>query len=256
MDSAYLKESDVATVRTMRLDDADYIDPGVFRLSWRGKKYGDSETQASIGVKRGPMGERHTGLHLFAKNGFLDDSGFNRTYWMYSKTWPGFQHAILAPKAGQLLVIGKELTIAAKAYNARYVLSPKYTHGKGHLLIADRNDNEPILDARSWGRDKGMGFTREAPPVWHRWVSVRVRAMTLAGDTLFVAGPPDAIKRDDPTAAWRGRTDGRLLAFSATNGEPIAAFTTRDTPVFDGIIAADGKLILVTEQGNVICFSG
>ena len=255
VDSAYLRETDVATVRTMRLDEADYVDRSVFRLAWRGKRYGDSETQASIGVKRGPMGERHTGLHLFTKSGFLDDSWYNRTYWMYSETWPGFQHAILAPKAGQLLVIGKELTIAVKAYNSRYVLSPKYTPGKGHLLIADRNDDEPILDARSWGRDKGMGFTRSRPPVWHRWVPVRVRAMTLAGDTLFIAGPPDVIKEDDPMAAWRGRTDSRLLAFSATSGDSLAKLTTTDTPVFDGMIAADGKLFLVTEQGSVLCFS-
>ncbi|MBN2449258.1 MAG: PQQ-binding-like beta-propeller repeat protein, partial [Lentisphaeria bacterium] len=254
LDSPYIPEPEVADTRTMDLDEAPYVDPGVFRINWRGTDYADTETQTSIGVKRGPMGERRTGLHLLTKSGFLDDSYYNRTYWMYASVWPGFQHAILAPKSGQLLVVGSDRTIAMKAYNARYVLSPKYTPGKGYLLVADRNDNEPVLDARSWGRDKGMGFTRAQPPLWHRWVPVRVRAMVLAGNTLFAAGPPDVIPEDDPTAAWRGRTDGRFLALSADSGETLGESVIPETPVFDGLIATRGCLLMVTEQGSVLCF--
>jgi hypothetical protein len=58
------------------------------------------------------VGERDLGLHLFTTSGFLDTSFFNRTYWMYSQTWTGFNHANLAPKSGQLLVIGPEQTYA------------------------------------------------------------------------------------------------------------------------------------------------
>ena len=50
-------------------------------------------------------GEQDIGLHVFSTAGLLDDSWYNRTFWMYSKRWPGFQLANQAPKAGQLLVV-------------------------------------------------------------------------------------------------------------------------------------------------------
>ena len=34
-------------------------------------------------------GARKTDLHLVATGGFLDDSGFDRLYWMYAERWPG-----------------------------------------------------------------------------------------------------------------------------------------------------------------------
>ncbi|MHB8901141.1 MAG: outer membrane protein assembly factor BamB family protein, partial [Thermoguttaceae bacterium] len=38
-------------------------------------------------------GEQDLGLHVFSTAGLLDDSWYNRTFWMYSKRWPGFQLA-------------------------------------------------------------------------------------------------------------------------------------------------------------------
>ena len=47
-------------------------------------------------------GDQDVGLHLFSTSGLLDGSWYNRTFWMYSKRWPGFQLANQAPKSGQL----------------------------------------------------------------------------------------------------------------------------------------------------------
>jgi len=55
-------------------------------------------------------GEADVGLHVFSTSGLLDGSWYNRTFWMYSKRWPGFQLANQAPKAGQLLVRDDEKT--------------------------------------------------------------------------------------------------------------------------------------------------
>ena len=52
------------------------------------------------------LGERTLGLHVFSTAGLLDDSWYNRTFWMYSATWPGFYLANWAAKSGQLLVVG------------------------------------------------------------------------------------------------------------------------------------------------------
>ena len=43
-------------------------------------------------------GEQDVGLHVFSTAGLLDDSWYNRTFWMYSKRWPGFQLANQAPE--------------------------------------------------------------------------------------------------------------------------------------------------------------
>jgi hypothetical protein len=79
--------------------------------------------------------------------------------------------------------------------------------------------------------------------------------MVLAGDKLFVAGPPDVIPDDDPTAAFEGRRGGDLWAFSAETGKKIAEINhTHAPPVYDGLIAAQGSLYLSTTDGTILCF--
>jgi hypothetical protein len=215
----------------------------------------DYDNLAAHGVSRGHLGDREVGLHMFTTGGFLDDSWWNRTFWMYSNTWPGYQMANLAPKAGQLLSVGEEMTYAVQAYPSRNNHSPMFTPGaRGYLLIADRNDNEPIIDRRSWSRDKGMGFVRADEPEWFRWLPVRMRSMVLAGDNLFVAGDPDVLDELDPMAAFEGRKGAILLALDAFTGETLAEQKLAAAPVFDGLIAANGCLYMVTTDGAVRCF--
>ncbi len=200
------------------------------------------------------LGQRDMGLHVLATGGFLDDSWFNRTYWMYSKTWPGFYLAHRAAKAGQLLVVGPKRTYAVGAFPSRNMQSPLMTPGeKGYVLLADRNAGEAVLDYRTRGTTKGWGYTRKDPPVWHRWVPVRIRAMALAGETLFVAGPPDVVDPDDPMAAFEGRKGARLRAFAAEDGEPLGELELAAPPVFDGLIAIEGRLLMATTDGRVVC---
>ncbi len=200
------------------------------------------------------LGDRQMGLHVFSTAGFLDDSWFNRTFWMYSATWPGFYLAHRASKTGQLLVVGAEKTYAVQAFPSRNLQSPLFTPGeKGYLLFADRNDNEPILDDRTRGTTKGWGFTRQEPPVWYHWVPVRIRSMVLAGKHLFVAGPPDVVVPGDPLAAFEGRQGAVLRAHSASDGKTLAEYKLDAPPVFDGLIAASGRLFTCTTQGDVIC---
>jgi hypothetical protein len=200
------------------------------------------------------MGDRNIGLHVFSTSGFLDDSCFNRTFWMYSATWPGFYLAHRAAKAGQLLVVGPEKTYAVQAYPSRNLQSPLFTPGeKGYLLFADENDNEPVLADYTRGVPKGIGFTRQKPPAWFKWVSVRIRGMVLAGSNLFVAGPPDVVDSSDPMAAFEGRKPACLRVHSAKDGTVLAEHKLEAPPVFDGLIAANGRLYLSLENGIILC---
>ncbi|MHC4432907.1 MAG: hypothetical protein ACYTBS_13785, partial [Planctomycetota bacterium] len=157
-------------------------------------------------------------------------------------------------KTGHLLVVGPRRTFAVQAYPSRNLQSPQFTPGeRGYLLLADDNDNEPVLAHYTRGIPKGIGFTRAKPPAWFKWVPVRVRAMVVAGSRLFVAGAPDVIRPDDPMAAFEGRAGAVLRAHSTTDGDLLAEHKLQCPPVFDGLIAAGGRLYMSLEDGTVLC---
>jgi hypothetical protein len=231
-------------------------------------------------------GAQDVGLHIFSTAGLLDDSWYNRTFWMYSKRWPGFQLANQAPKTGQLLVVDDEKTYAVRAFYRRNVHSPMFFPGKeGYLLFADLNSNEPQivgepgsrepvrwlpqsdysrargnevrnLETEAFGLDKMIGYTRGQPPLWMTWLPVRMRALVKAGDTLLVAGAPDVLDPDDPFAAFEGRKGASLVAVSAEDGSRLSETPLPSPPVFDGLIAAGGRVLACLRDGSVVCLAG
>ncbi len=240
----------------------------------------DSELREIEAPRLTEMGDRKMGRHIFSTAGFLDDTWWNRTFWMYTERWPGFYIANQAPKTGQLLVFNKSTTYGVKCYTRRNRHSPMYFPGTdGYLLFADDNENKPNLydgkesskpvewlpevnpaighklDMIAVDKDKGTGFTRTKPPKWAEWVPIRVRAMTLTDQTLFIAGPPDVLDEDDPLVAFEGRKGGKLRAVSAASGKTLAEYELDSPPVFDGMIAAADRLYLSTEDGNVLCYA-
>ncbi len=251
----YLGKEELTARTAINLDNKDYVNEEIFGVKWKKKTYETYDKLADLLVdERTGVGERDTGLHLFTTSGFLDTTFFNRTFWMYSKTWLGFNISNLAPKSGQLVVVGPKNTYAMKAYTSRYPLSPRYTPAsKGYQLICDDNDNEPTLDKRAWAKDKGMGFSRSAPPVWNQWLPVRVRAMVLAGKHLAVCGPPDVLKKGDTAASFEGRMGSEFRIVSAADGKTLSTQKLKEVPIFDGMIVADGRLLMCTESGELIC---
>jgi len=231
-------------------------------------------------------GAQDVGLHIFSTSSLLDGSWYNRTFWMYSRRWPGYQLANQAPKTGQLLVVGEEKTYAVRVFYRRNVHSPMFFPGKeGYLLFADVNTNEPQivgepgartpvrwlpqsdysrargnavrkLESEAFGLDKMIGYTRAEPPVWKLWLPVRIRAMVKAGPTLFVAGPPDTFDADAPYAPFEGRRGATLVAVSAEDGKKLAQLALDSPPVFDGMIAARGRLFVSLSDGSVVSLAG
>ncbi len=200
------------------------------------------------------MGDRKMGRHVLTTSGFLDDSWYNRTFWMYSETWPGFYICHRAAKTGQILSVDREKTYAVQAYPSRNLQSPLFTPDEnGYLLFTDPNDNEPVLPEYTRNVPKGIGFTRQEPPAWFQWVPVRIRAMVAAESALFVAGPPDALEPDDPMASFDGRLGAVLWAVSKEDGRKLAERKLDSPPVFDGMSAAAGRLYLSTQDGRVTC---
>jgi len=204
------------------------------------------------------LGARDVGLHLMSTKGFLDDTWYDRTYWSYSRKWPGFYFSNLGPKSGQILCFDQDVTYGVKVFlkhegawwNGGH--SPFFIPEEmGYELFADDNDNEPILNQPD--REKGPGYSRGNPARWKTSISVRVMGMVLTRDKLFAAGPPNTVPADDPFAAFEGRLGCRFCAFSTSNGEKLSELALDCTPVFDGLIAAGDRLYMAATDGHVVC---
>ena len=98
-----------------------------------------------------------------------------------------------------------------------------------------------------------------------------VRAMTLADNTLFIAGPEDLLDEDAAfkafpapdakkqiaaqQAALAGERGAIMKVVNAETGEALEEYKLASPPVFDGMIAAGGRLYVVTTDGKVICYA-
>ncbi len=107
---------------------------------------------------------------------------------------------------------------------------------------------------------------------WSCDVPLTVRAMVLADKTLFVAGPPDVADEEqamrdltapetrrrlsEQSTALAGGKGALLWAVSASDGSRLKEYHLETTPVWDGMIAACGRLYVATTGGQVLCMTG
>ena len=132
--------------------------------------------------------------------------------------------------------------------------------------------------------DKGLGLPHGPRAVikktydciWENTTPpVLVRAMVSTKDCLFVAGPKDIMDEHDYTSrnaaagykkikgelqkqsdVWSGKGGGLLHAVSKKDGSRIANYRLDAIPVFDGMIAVEGKLFVSLTTGRLICLGG
>lgn len=111
------------------------------------------------------------------------------------------------------------------------------------------------VEAYTYNKDKGLGFTSVKPPGWFVYVPIRVKAMVNTKDKLFIAGAPDIFDEDDdPLGALEGRKGGLLRAVSNTDGSELSEYTLDAPPVLDGLIAVEGRLFIATRDGKLSCW--
>jgi hypothetical protein len=56
-------------------------------------------------------------------------------------------------------------------------------------------------------------------------------------------------------AAWlNGKYGGLMQVFSKTDGKKLAEHRLEYVPAFDGLVAAEGSLYMVSENGSVLCY--
>jgi len=171
---------------------------------------------------------RRTGRpSLQTKSGFLEDSYFKRTPWTFDQ---GGNYA-------RIIVHDSRAVYFVRMFDTLRGLDPTvfFTPGsRGYLLFAKNM--------------KGVENT------WSERIPVRVRAMVLTPDRLYVAGPPDVVDPQDPLGAFEGRKGGLLYVFDSIAGKKTAEHRLDSPPVFNGAAAADGRLYVCGEDGSVGCF--
>ncbi|MBN2508455.1 MAG: PQQ-binding-like beta-propeller repeat protein [Verrucomicrobia bacterium] len=235
------------------------------------------------------------GVHLFARTGFLDDSWWHRSYWMFGRSvasgWGGWFRAGRLTPSGRLMVCDDstiysfarkpEFLANASVYEYYLYAATKAIDPPGmdrvRKAAAHMDASHPKRNASSidWALRRGYPLS-ELSAARFKWAvgkpPIQAHAMVLAGSTLFVAGPPDVADEnqafehpDDPgvkaslaeqAAALEGRRGAQLLAVAASNGTILAACHLDAMPAFDGLAAAQGRLYLSTADGHVLCLSG
>jgi hypothetical protein len=103
------------------------------------------------------------------------------------------------------------------------------------------------------GKKRRRGRKGKVKHKWTKRIDVLTRAMVLAGDTLFVAGPPDVFIGKKLPGSPPDESRGLLWAVSTKDGEKIKACDLSSGPVFDGMAAAYGGLYISLKNGNVVC---
>ncbi len=155
-----------------------------------------------------------------------------------------------------------------------------YSFDKGDAGDASGHKNKGKVEGAVPMKGKvgrAMKFTGQAGPVsqflvrhyWTKDVPLFVRAMVLANEMLFVAGPPDVIDEQqilrqindpkvkqslaDQDAALDGKKGALLLVVSAVDGRKLAQYDMDSPPVFDGMAGAGGRLYVATVNGELLC---
>jgi hypothetical protein len=126
--------------------------------------------------------------------------------------------------------------------------------------------------AADWKLRKGFPL-EDRTAVNFEWLiddpALHVHAMVLAGETLFLAGPPDVLDEEDAyfrlddsvikggfseqVASLGGKKGATLMAVSASDGVELGQYQLQAPPVFDGMASADGRLFMALKDGHVVC---
>ena len=218
--------------------------------------------------------------HLFSWMGFLDDSWWERAYWIYGDHFyagmAGVQYAKSIVPSGRIMVFD-----GSRVYGYRDETFGKSANAAGIFAMSKKPTfAKPEEKERKPGREvKAKAAKKAAQPVltydWRGDTSLYPNGLVLAGDTLFLAGAPrfdeektraylvEAKTDDAPPIpllqdaldTFEGRKGALLCAVGKKDGKKIAECKLDSVPVFDGLIAANQRLYTSTKAGTVLCLA-
>ena len=175
--------------------------------------------------------------HLFTLTGFLDDTWPHRSYWIF-----GTRCSLSTGCSGR----DRKLT-----YGRLLVFDGATIYGYGRKQVHWSN---ALQDGayRLFAFKRAERDTRGRRVVkWEKPMPIQVRAMVLAGKTLFVAGPP--VGAGDLFGERERNQGALLLAISAADGTELARHPLDSPPVVGGLAAAHSRHYLAARNGRLLC---
>ncbi|MBN1804024.1 MAG: PQQ-binding-like beta-propeller repeat protein [Sedimentisphaerales bacterium] len=246
-------------------------------------------------IAPGDVAQTDDGAHLFCFVGFLDDSLFHRSSWMYGNTvasgWDGWFQAGRYVPSGRLMVYNDsaiygygckpeymsqsfmqefQLYAAKKEILSETIQRIKAVQNAMNVISEEKNSQSAD---RETGKELSLAGLSADDFGWlQNDLPIQVRAMILANDKLFVAGPKDIIDEEEAfenpndkkiidklaeqDALFEGSKGGLLLVVSAFDGQKIKEYELESQPVWDGMAAAYNRLYFATKDGRIICLAG
>jgi hypothetical protein len=189
--------------------------------------------------------------HLFAPRGFLDDTWWHRTYWMYAtKIGGGYSHW---PDAGNAAPAGRLLVFDGGEHIYGYGRLG-YRMGNGHVRpngIEDYKLFAEVLAPQPQVREDARGEERQAPGrrkiVWTTNLPFVAKSIVLTRDALLVVGGASLAE----SAESHG--PGTFWIVSRKDGSKNADCTIPAPPILDGMALTDSGLFVSTINGLVAC---
>jgi outer membrane protein assembly factor BamB len=239
---------------------------------------GDRVYMRHAGFAPEDLRDSDTEPHLMSVSGLLDGNWWHRSYWVFgtlshSCCW-GAMTAMREAPTGRIMAFD-DTTLYGYGRQYWEIKGLAHTRPNPHHLWAIRKGDWPEQTPAARRQD----FTERARSktritledfTWSTAVPVHARAMVLAGKTLFIAGPPELqiTEEDmahsptgiehrqrvaDQTLVWRGMMGALLCAVSTKDGAMLFQVKLDSLPVWDGLIAAKGRLYMSTATGEVLC---
>ncbi len=230
------------------------LDGNRLDLMFDGKRYGYEPNTygpdtTAINSKLGGEKQRGEDAHLFSGTGFLDDSWWHRTYWVYGRyhasghsgyTQAGAQGA----PAGRLITFDKDRIYTWGRQRWYFRWSEEYVY---HLHAKDYDYKDQ----------------------WSVAVPILVRAMVASDERLFLMGPEELLRQDEikgritdeatqqlmveQEKALDGKSGSILLTVDKQSGKIVSGYRFPSAPLLDGMAGAYGNLYVSTTDGRLCC---
>ena len=199
------------------------------------------------------------GTHLFSPTSLLDDSFWHRSYWVYgthfNAGWGGWWKVGNQVPAGRIMVHDDKTIYGFGRNMMPRGNAGQWNTGEYYQLFAASKELKTVQESPPAGRKGKPRKPVKTTVVQHRWsypADLEVRAMVLTDQKLFVVGALGETHQS--LDAFVGKEGIQLRAISAEDGAQLAEYPLDSMPVFDGLIAAGGRLYLASKNGKVTCF--
>jgi hypothetical protein len=210
---------------------------------------------------------RLTTPHLITSHGFTQAIPHHRSFWTLDTTLRydgptgggGVYGDILVKDGSHFYEVRGYRPARGGSFDPR---NEGYTLFAGEVVQVEHEEpaSRPDADARRGKKStqkKRKSKLRRVFTSNERWsvpIPLTGKALTKAGDVLFVAGTPVIFPEGDLAKAYEGRMGGMLRAVLTEDGRTLAEYKLETPPVWDSMAAANGRLYLCTTDGRVRCF--